>query len=397
MRKDWKYVIYLSVIILVYVVVKMSETKVHDWTITFAHQTKEPYGTYALNQLLQNFAGGGLQNSYKTIYELKDSLDANASLISLSTTFDAGREDVDALLGFIEGGGKAFIAAHEINGALADTLGLRTTDYFFERGGLRTRQDSSWLRLTANSFDTLEHYSFRRGNISRYLLKLDSADATVVARNNLEQPVTIKIAHGKGVLLVNTTPMVFTNINLMAADNAAFIEQSLSYLGNGPFYRTEFYHLGRMEAATPLRFVLNNEALRWAYYISIASVLLFMIFEAKRKQRIIPVMNAPANTSMEFVTTIGNLYYQNGDHKNIAAKKIQYFSDYVRTHYFINLNENTNVLAQQLAAKAGHSETLVMQIFELIGFVERAEKIDSKVLVKLNNLFEQFYRKHTTK
>jgi hypothetical protein len=31
---------------------------------------------------------------------------------------------------------------------------------------------------------------------------------------------------------------------------------------------TEYYHLGRMESTTPLRFILTNEPLRWGYYIT---------------------------------------------------------------------------------------------------------------------------------
>lgn len=44
-------------------------------------------------------------------------------------------------------------------------------------------------------------------------------------------------------------------------------------------------------------------------------------------------MPLPKNTTLEFVKTVGNLFYRTQNHKNIAHKKITYFLNYLRTHY----------------------------------------------------------------
>ena len=71
MRKDWKYILYLALIIGIFVIAQMSRAKQYDWTITFSHEDKNPFGTKALNDLLET-KGINLKNSYKTLYELKD-------------------------------------------------------------------------------------------------------------------------------------------------------------------------------------------------------------------------------------------------------------------------------------------------------------------------------------
>jgi len=219
MKKDWKSVLYLAVIFLVYVVIKLSETKTQDWSITFARQLKDPYGTYALDQLINKKANGRLFNSYKTIYELRDSLTAQVSFLSLSTDFTAGKEDVDALFQFVEGGGTAFVSAHTFGGKLADTLALSTNDYLFQRQGLYNRNDTSWVRFTTPYLDTARHFYYKRDNIYRYFSRLDSAKATVIAKNDFGSPVTIRMARGKGQLLLNTTPLAFTNIGVLTNNN----------------------------------------------------------------------------------------------------------------------------------------------------------------------------------
>jgi hypothetical protein len=391
MRKDWKYVLYLSIVIGIYVLVKLSETKQNSWNVTLAHEDKEPYGTYAFNQLLPSLLKDvPLKNSYKTIYELKDSLKERSNLMIIATSFSAGKADTEVLLNHVRKGGTVFISAHYFNEYFADTLGLRTKDYLFKSINEFSKQDSASVHFTSASFDSAKEYFYRRDNIHNYFSKLDSVSATVIAKNDQRLPVTIRIAFGKGQLLLNCTPMAFTNIYLLNGSNDEFISNTLSYLNRGEVYRTEYYHLGRMEIETPLRFILITEPLKWAYYITAISLLLFMIFEAKRKQRIIPVIPPLSNTTLEFVSTIGNLYYQKADHKNIAEKKIQFFLDQVRTNYHLSTANRNELFIVSLAKKTGNPEEATRALIKKIDQILNSSQIDRQMLVDLNERLESF-------
>jgi len=394
MTKDWKYIAYISLLGVLLLVVFLSKTKEHDWGLNLSHLSKEPYGTYALNDLIPHHLNTkAVINSYKTVYELKDSIQPKENILIISARFAPDAEDTKALLNLVEGGANAFISSNYFTGPFADTLGLTTSDSFFQGENSFNQNDSASLHFVSPIMDSTRSFEYRRANVPNYFLKIDSVRATNLAKNDFYQPVAIRIKKGKGTLILNSTPIIFTNIYLLANQNHDFIASLLSYLPEGKTYWTEFYHVGRMEAATPLRFILTNEPLRWAYYITVFSLLLFMIFEARRKQRIIPVIKPLANTTLEFISTIGNLYFQRGDHKNIADKKIQFFFDYIHTHYFLGSIHHDEQFALTLTKKSGVDGRTVKKLISEINKIQSGNTVEKEELMTLNHLLEQFYKK----
>lgn len=391
MRKDWKYILYISLAFGLFVGVKLLSPKQYNWTTTFAHNDKNPFGAYAYSELLPGiFPGKKISHSYKTLYELKDSLSASDNIVIVSSIFSADKEDTNTLLRHVEQGASIFISAEYFRGHFADSIRVSTYDYFFKVGNIFDNQDSAYLKFANARLDTLKEFYYRRNNIHNYFNEFDTTRTTVVAKNDYGYPVTIRIAVGKGNLILNSTPLMFTNIYLLSADNHEFAAGTLSFLPAEDVTWTEYYHLGRMEASTPLRFILTNEPLRWAYYITILSILIFMIFELKRRQRIIPLIKPLANSTMDFVSTIGNLYLQSGDHKNMAEKKIQFFMDQLRTKYLLNTAVLDEVFTKTLSKKAGKNEQETSDLINTIKIVRSKEKISAGELTDLNKKMENF-------
>ena len=391
MRKDWKYILYISLAFGLFVGVKLLSPKQYNWSITFAHNDKNPFGAYAYNELLPGiFPGRTISHSYKTLYELKDSLAAGDNIVIVSSIFNADKEDTKTLLHHVERGGSVFISAEYFRGHFADSIRVSTYDYFFKIGRIFNNNDSSYLKFANIKLDTLKEFYYRRNNIHNYFNKFDTTRTSIVAKNDYGYPVTIRIAVGKGNLILNSTPLVFTNIYLLSDNNHEFAAGILSFLAPEDVTWTEFYHLGRMEASTPIRFILANEPLRWAYYITILSILTFMLFELKRRQRIIPVIKPLANSTLDFVSTIGNLYFQSGDHKNIAEKKIQFFMDQLRTKYLLNTTVLNEAFIKALSKKTGKNEMETNDLIRTVSIVRSKERISAEELIDLNNKMEKF-------
>lgn len=396
MRKDWKYILYLSIFVGIYLLVKLSGPKRHDWSITLAHEDKDPYGTYVLSELINDHNKNlEVEHSYKTLYEEIDSNATSSNLLILATNFSAGSEDVDRLLDHISKGNAALISANYFTGKLADTLKLVSNDFLFQSAADKGINDSISLRFVNPNLDIARRFNYSQNNIHNYFEDFDSLLASVTARNEFDQPVTLHIQWGKGFLILNSTPLAFTNINVLNGANREFVSGTLSYLPPRPILWTEHYHLGRMEPQSILRFILTTEALRWAYYVSVLTLLLFIIFEAKRKQRIIPVIKPLANTSLEFVATIGNLYFHRGDHKNLAEKIIAFFLEQLRSRYWLESaihNHNLKMIAQ----KTGNDELTTASLFGRIQNIQQRTSISSEELISLNNEIEKFLntRKH---
>jgi hypothetical protein len=392
MRKDWKYIVYVSLAVALYVSVKLLSPKQFDWSVTLAHDDKDPYGTFALDQLLPGiFRKEPIVNSYQTLYELKDSLQEGSNIIILASDLTCEKEDTDVLLDHVSKGGTAFISAQNFRGHLADTLNLKLQDHFFSKDIINIYEsDSAYLKFANPRSDTTQRYSYRKENIAHYFKQFDSTRTTIIAKNNYGRPVTLRMPWGKGNLILNSTPIVFTNIYVLAKQNHNFVSTTLSYLPDEKIFRTELYHLGRMESRTPLRFILTHEPLTWAYYLVMGALILFMLFEAKRKQRIIPIVKPPANTSLEFVATIGNLYYQNGDHRNMAEKQISFLLDQIRTKYLLKTSQFDDEFITAVASKSGNKKEDVQDLFRTISLILSATMISAEQLMDLNNKIEDF-------
>jgi hypothetical protein len=391
MKKDWKYILYISVAFGLFVVVKLMAPKQYDWSVTFNHRDKNPYGAYALDQLLPTiFPAEGITHSYQTLYEIKDSLKRVGNVLIITRAFSAGKEDTNALLKHVETGGSAFISSQYFWGHLIDTLDFSAADYLFKEGNIFDKKDTSELRLVNPTLDTTQRYGFRRDNVYNYFEHFDTTKTTVIARNDKGYPITIRIAWGKGNIILNSTPLAFTNIYLLSKDHEHFVSQMLSYLPKAPLEWTEFYHLGRMESETPLRYILTTEPLRWAYYLAIVGLLIFMVFEMKRKQRIIPVVKPLANTTLEFVSTIGNLYLQNKEHKKIAEKKIAFLLEHIRSKFYLNTNKLDAVFFEALSRKSGKSETEIVTLFKTVTSIQAQPHITEQQLIELNKQIENF-------
>lgn len=391
MRKDWKYILYISLAFGLFVIIKLLSPKQYNWSMTFAHDDKNPYGAYALSKLLPGlFPGEKISHSYKTLYEIKDSLAAVDNIIIIGSNFNADKEDTKVLLDHVEKGGSAFISAQYFWGHFSDTLNVTTYDYFFKSGHIFGKQDTSILKFANTQLDTAQEFFYRRDNIHNYFNRFDTTRTTIIAKNDYDYPVTIRLKIGTGNLILNSTPLIFSNIYLLSSHNHQFISKTLSYLPKENVTWTEYYHLGRMEASSPLRFILTNEPLRWAYYITLISLLMFMIFEMKRRQRIIPIIKPLGNTTLEFVNTIGNLYYQRSDHKNIAEKKINFFMDQLRSKYWLNTTHLDEIFITTMAKKLGRAEEDVRKLINVINAIRSKEKITAEELLELNKCMGDF-------
>jgi hypothetical protein len=123
------------------------------------------------------------------------------------------------------------------------------------------------------------------------------------------------------------------------------------------------------------------------------SVLLFIFFYGRRKQRIIPVISPFTNTTLEFVETVGNLYYQQKDYKNIAEKKISYFLDYLRNKYSVKTSTFDEETIRKISEKSSSSVAKLNSLFKNIEQIKRSLKISEEDLININYKIEKFYER----
>lgn len=395
MTKDRKYLLILGALVLVLVLVEYFKPQPLDWTPTLSAKDKIPFGTFILDDMLSDiFPEREVVNFNSTLYEMREEQAGNAkNIFILASSFAPDSLDMDALLRMVEEGSHAFIGANFFGSKFADTLNLQTG---FELGQIlrdetNKTKDSASLHFVNPHLDTGAYY-YQLENVSDYFKSFDTTRTTVLAVNEGQQPVYLTLPWGKGGFYLSSVPLAYTNYYLLKEDNYEYVAQSLSYLPVADVQWTEYYQMGRFESTSPLRFILNNPSLQWALYITLSGLLVFIIFESKRKQRVIPLMVPPKNTTLEFVKTVGNLFYRTKNHKNIAHKKITYFLNHIRAHYRLDTSRFDEEFREKLAKKSGKPREEVDALTHLIQKLEEQTEVSKEELLALNQKIDVFYQ-----
>lgn len=389
MKGERKYYILILLVFLVLFSIEYFDEEPTNYRHTFSHRDKNPYGGYVLKEMMPDLFGDfNVENINLTLYEIQDQLTPDKNLLVIADQMGAGMEDISVLLEAVDQGMDALIIAQSMF-ALQDTLGFSTDFNQFDYV-VNANQDSSAISFASDQMPPGE-FRFKRDAMSYYFSGLDTLEYDLIAQNRAERPIAIRVGHGRGNLYLCTTPLAFTNNYLFFEEHYKYAAAILSFLPRKDLIWSEYYQLGRMETQTPLRVVLSAPSLRLAYIVTLVAIILFMIFEAKRKQRIIPIIKPLANTTLEFIGTIANLYLRKGDHWDIAQKRIHYFQEYIHTHYFMSFKKFDEAFFEKLAAKSGNDVVEVKQLFDLIERIKRRGRVDEKELKLLSDKIEAFY------
>src|SRR5690606_19951764 len=131
---------------------------------------------------------------------------------------------------------------------------------------------------------------------------------------------------------------------------------------------------------------------RPAYLIALFSLIAFVGYGIKRRQRAIPMLEPLKNTSIEFAQVVSSVYFQRRDNRDILAKQYRYFLEHVRTAYRINPHEIDENFMQYLSQRSGVDVSILLNILRGMNDLQRDEAIDDRTLVSHHRHLERFYQ-----
>ncbi len=388
MKGPIKYIAVGGVLFVMLLSMELFFPKPVSWLTTLSSNDKIPYGTYVLKESLPDLFEN-TEMSRLSFYEMPDSL--QSSFLLLSVGFDPGKVEYSSIMKKIQEGNSVLIASENFGNFFLDTLEISIDEVALEtykETGNPIEDDS--LRLDLIFDEKVEKFWYKAKDVSKGFKQGLSGNWEVLVLNAGKNPIVISKHYGKGKLVLCSAPKIFTNYYLLKSNNHLIASATLSLLPFGPLHWSEFYSRGRGEPLTPLRYVLATPPLKWAYYCTILGLLMVVIFEARRKQRPIPVLTSPKNESLNFVKTVGNLYFEKSDHKNIAQKRINYILEYIRNVYHIPTNNIDDKFFHILSHKSGKPLINVEGLFTMISILQDKHKIDEEELMVLNKKIEAF-------
>lgn len=386
--------ILLGVIALV-IFIDMSRTKPVDWSPTYKLDGKNPLDLYVFsNEVEKLFPDNKLTKVKVTPFEYFREHPENMTIMLINMSVYDVLDSV--MLQKIAAGSNLFISAENLKRTFTDTLKISYTDVDPELS-LKTL-DSVRLTLTSNVWKKDEMFVHPVTNSYAYL-GLDKTTTTVLGKmqlpDEIEYPSFIKVKFGKGFIFLHNQPMVFSNFMLLNERNTAtYVSRLLSFLPKDKPVAWITYQQGGdsvEEEPNSLSVIFRYPALRATWLLFIYGLLLYVLFNAKRRQRVVPVIKPLKNTTVEFVQTIGNLYFQEGSATNLMDKKIIYFLDRIRSRYYLDTAVLDDKFAEKLQLKSGKDTYLIREIVQLIRDFRKLKSAAQSDLIRLSNLIEEFW------
>jgi hypothetical protein len=393
-------IIFFGLLCMVAALVYLEATKPQpiNWFPSYSTTAKIPLGTLVLKDLLDDSL-----EEIKTLDEppfeiLQDSaLRGTYLFINDRLLFD--KTEFDQLYKWVENGNTVFVSAKHHSPKLLDTLSLDIRNAWL-RNNLNTQ---AMVQLVNPGLNKDRVYHIDRNFTIPYFKEIDTLSQTVLGvvepYNDtlalLDPKVNfIKASVGKGSIFVHTQPEIFSNYFILKEDFATHTQDVLGYINNGSvIYWDDYYKTGKKVNISPLRNILNNKNLKWAYYFLLIGVVLYVFFEGKRKQRSIPIVKPLTNKTYEYTQTISGMYLDQKQYHEIAQKQITLFYEFIRTRLRIPTEKINDRFLENVAARSGNTSEDTKTLFTFIEKVQHQRSTSKEELIKLNNEITQYKNK----
>ena len=381
------YIAAISCILLIYLVAQYNRPKAVDWATSLNIKDKIPYGTYILYHRINDiFPGATIKTFNEPVYNvINDHQIKHGTYIIICEAVNLTEYDYAKLKQYISSGNDVFIAASYFGEQLKKSLKVETR---VEYGDV----SATSIKFSGKYLDTTRLYNAYKGMGKGYFSDIDTVKALALGKNTHQHTNFVKYSIGKGNLFLNANPLMFTNFSLLNQTGAMYAATALSFIKNdGNLIWDRYYTEGREDDGSSMRVFLRNASLRWAFYTAFFGLIIFILYEIKRRQRIIPVIEPPANETLGFVTVVGQVYYEKHDNANIAHKKVLYLLEHLRDYYQLKTNNLDSEFTDILSKKTGISNQSAIDLVNAVNFISVQEKVTDGELIKLNKLIEKFY------
>ena len=386
---------------------------------TFKKDDKIPFGSYvAYNHFKKLFDDRYVEINEKPFDEAWEVMEEYSNdtayylYVLITKNLAVTQNEADAILGFVKEGNDMFIAADYISDELLSKINCeeqRDSEIIAEVAGI--------MRPTSISMHS--DYKRNSGNYNYFyypflnsFYNYDSVNTKQLGVNETGKPNYLVFFLERGRLYLHAAPRSFSNYFLLTKNNYQYLEDVLSYLRPEPknIFWDEYYKkkiISRRKKGpgsaggngssndddfSSLDVIKKYPSLLWAFWLSVVILIVYVLFNIKRRQRIINEIKPNANTTMVFTETVGRLYLQKKDNKNISEKMITYFYEHIRNRYFMNTSTVNQEFAETLSRKSGIDITTTQQLFDTIHQVQSQEQLTDVELLLLNEQVQNFYK-----
>ena len=376
--------------------------------ISLWREDKIPYGTYYFNHQLHHiFPEATIINDnqspvrrygyHKSAQKLQKQLELykkKAAEIILVPELEPDAAEWQAMMEFVGEGNQLFISSFHLGKLLLDSLDVDTQlDY-----GYYNINDSLIVFAKNPVSEMSESFVYPGKTLDNYFSRFDSTYVQVLGTNEEGKANFIRIRYvSGGAIYLHLAPMAFSNFFLLHKQNKKYFDYCLSNLPPGikliawnDYFR--HHRRGQEDSYNALSWVMSQPSLATALWLLLLLLSILFIFGSKRKQRYIEERPPLRNASVDFVKTIGRLYYQRHDNRNLAAKMAAHFLDQIRTRYNLSTAQLDETFEKKLAFKTGYDEQALHNLLYQVVHLQKMPVVSDEDLMHFSRQLDLFYK-----
>ncbi len=426
MNKKSKIIIFSAVfigIIILYFGLFHQSKKRFDWSEDFVLDKEKPFGTWLLSELLKEY------DADRDFKQLNTPLDQSLKKAKIPSNYVfIGQEiyleehSADSVLSFVAKGNNAFIFTSSnpsilLNKILheqsADSVYFPFESYYSDSlisyiNDEEKSKEVGYFIPYSDRWTYFYHWNYLEISPAiNGFKKLGSFEAFNEDGESRKGTNFYSIKFKKGTFYFHTQSVAFTNNVLKEKDMLAYTNRVFSHLNEGPilweehnwrfnqpstktwFFKPDYFKSGK----SPLSFIFLNPSLKWAWYLLLVFIIVFVIFNGKRKMGIIPVLPARKNTSLEHIQLISELYQRENDHYAISTKVFGNFLSYLRNEMRINTKQDSAKIIDEILIKTNLEKKDVESIFNNWKSIENSRKVNTETFLLFNKEINRFLEK----
>lgn len=404
---------------------KGGTARTFNWKENYKKGNDDPNGASVAYELLNGDKAYPVTDIVKSVKEdLPEDPDTLSNYIFIGPSLYLDSMDTQRLLTFVENGNNAFISSktipydlmfylnyEECEGAFWDDYGQFTDTLVTANFDHPDLLDSTAYTYKFIKKFSVEEYLWNYIDSSHFCGDASSLTALGSWKGTKGSPKVnfVKAKYGSGYFYLHSTPLMFSNLQMLDEHRSNYANKVFAHLPKGGLYwdvygkqdenigrkqnEAENESIASLSEKSPLQYILSQAPLAWAWYLMLVLAILFLFFRAKRRQRIIPVLHENKNTSLEFVSTIGGLYFQQKNHRNISLKQMQLFLNFVRNRFGISTKDLDSNFVSQLGQLSEVPQVEVENLFLVYKNIQKTHAISEDKLIEFNTLLEAFYAK----
>ena len=332
-----------------------------NWQENFDTNKKNAFDLSIFSKEIETLLPNKIINKYDT--DVNTYLDNYANPELTNQTILIIKPEVwlynDNLINYIDSGNDVFIVSNNVSIENQNNI-------FYD---VKTTDKIEFFNKLLEPYETMNQYNIEINSTDLS----ESFDSEVLGKVN-DNNVFIRYKIGKGNLYIHNIPHVFTNhylINNSVAYPSAVLsyikQDEITFISNGlnpytGYESPEDNEQKNEDKPSLLSFILSNKYLKSAWYLFVISFLIFILFRAKRVQRIIPKQTQNKNKTVEFIQTISSIYYNEKNNLVMVKKLNHQFLDKVEKLYNIKTENLDQDFMLKLASVTGVNAKIIEQV-----------------------------------